>query len=432
MRLEITYNDPLANRIRATIDTEKPIPSIYPSFQRASAQRAPSATAYHDPSSSSESQPRSPSPELPPEQDYSSWFEPVPENALPTATNLFAPASALPLFASASALLNANMSALPEPSPQELTQSQAPIIPVIGFMKASKKGFLAPSAIALQEAEKKMQVWQEGDSTPDPAAPIASQPQSQAQSLSQALYQSTTPQRPVMVASDHSFSSPVVVPDTPTPAGSSEYGGFGRAVMGAPSNTSFSAPSITPGLNAGSLKQKPKAFKSPLLKSKPSNSNTNANYASSPLNPNRSHGFGFASASSQHPLAGTPINATTPVRPTEGSGLGGAAGFVTPMRSLHATAPKTTVVRSTPAKFNTPFKPGMRPGEAGRVALDTEVAKKERDSVFNSPTKVTSPTEARPNLNKGKGKERWKAFDLCKFQRCFCFNASIHLHCFIL
>ena len=65
---------------------------------------------------------------------------------------------------------------------------------------------------------------------------------------------------------------------------------------------------------------------------------------------------GFANARSQHPLATSPI--------TSSSSRLSPTSFKTPAR------PKG---RNASARFVTPFKPGMRPGEPGRKLLDEQI-----------------------------------------------------------
>lgn len=346
---------------------------------------------------------RSPSPDIPPEQDFSAWFAPLPEDVLGSTAALFAPASALPakssLFAPAAAMHIAADDFAPSSSSQALQSA-----PITGFMRASNKGFLAPSAAALEEAKKKIQAWQDDPIHTDPAA-LVTENQSQENASNRA------PQLPRNVADSSfaSFDSLAKMPETPTPAGA----GLGRETTGNILLPAFS----TPSAGLGGARQKPKAFKSPLLKNKPSHSSVTA-FTSSPLNPKHSNGFGFTSASSQHthPLAASPTNANmTPVRPTTNTPLAGSsagAAFVTPMRPLSGTKPHSAI-RSTPARFNTPFKPGMRPGEAGRVALENASERQAKEIVLTQ--HVVVPGAIRGVLTANKGKARAKYFDLGKF-----------------
>jgi breast cancer 2 susceptibility protein len=101
------------------------------------------------------------------------------------------------------------------------------------------------------------------------------------------------------------------------------------------------------------------------------------------------------------------------------------------MKSLLGVTPRVvnassnpSAVRSTPAKFVTPFKAGMRPGEKGRVALEGAKKEKDRDREVLSSSMVV-PMKQRTgnmaNVVKGNAKRRWKAFDLCEFSDLFFF-----------
>jgi breast cancer 2 susceptibility protein len=432
------------------------LPSIYPSFQRASAPlpgpqgpglgfTSASVLSLDDllssqsqPQSQSESRPRSP--EIPPEIDYSAWFAPIPKSALPPTANLFTPASALPLtlpqdeglFGPASDLPNATDGTTVTNS-EEAQVQQAPMI--LGRLATSHERFLEPSAAALELAEKKLRAWQAGDPDLMHLRPSALKVVGGAQKTDV-----SPPKSPVLgAACENELDSlgQMRTPDTPTPAGSS---GFGRASMVATTcketagnlptfsalSMGFSEPSAGGVGLGGDIKHKfkPKPFKSPLLKNSTSNATSMSGYTSSPLNPNRPQlsGSGFAPASAAHPLAGPPLtlnDTTTPVRSALSRSV--AAGFVTPMRSLLSVGPRNvhasaSVVRSTPAKFVTPFKDGMRPGEKGRVALDSV---REVGIPIVRPPQTSGATIA-STLQSGKGKERWKAFDLGTFSpACF-------------
>jgi breast cancer 2 susceptibility protein len=206
------------------------------------------------------------------------------------------------------------------------------------------------------------------------------------------------------------------MPDTPTPAGP----GCGRApastrtTSGEGCMPSFSTRFL--GFNAASgngIKQnvRPKPFKSPLLKNKASYPvSTVEGFVGSPLNPNRFHlsGSGFAPANIPHPLAAPPVtlNAMTiPSQPASSLPVGGV-GFVTPLKSLGVAARNANGLRSTPAKFVTPFKTGMKPEGCGRVVPEGA------NKVVGSAMVISARHVARNSPSKGK--ERWKAFDLCK------------------
>lgn len=274
---------------------------------------------------------RSPSPEIPPETDYSAWFRPEP--ALPTT--------------------------LPPVGFQTAKFASASSIPIAGFLKASNKGWIAPSVAALAKAEEKMkQIWQEGDA--DQRLQPTDENLQLASASASVLASSGESPRPVFraVQNSKSFTSP----GTPTPAS-----GFVRPSVSSPSGIDF-------------LEGKGKAklfFKSPLINST-MNATPNKTLATgSPLNPNnfkQSHAS-FTTAGSQHPFTSTSIAiAATPSRP--------AAAFDTPVRSTAFSTPVRSLglvprggamrnsITSGPAKFVTPFKVGMAPGEPGRNQLE--------------------------------------------------------------
>ncbi|KAG6900514.1 hypothetical protein C0993_009467 [Termitomyces sp. T159_Od127] len=200
---------------------------------------------------------RSSSPEEPPNQDYDAWFEPA--GAIPPIT-----------FQSASSSL--------------LTPA--------GFMKASNKGFIAPSSAALAKAQAKMRdIWQESDSL-DPSTPsIRNNPENIFQPASSLSTKS--PRRPALqpVVNSPGIGSP----STPSPAG------FSRPLT-KPSST------MTPTELFISRNSKP--FKSPLLAKKAGTSTSMESPRSTLTTPYR---LGvFATTKAQHPLAAAPITADFP------------------------------------------------------------------------------------------------------------------------
>jgi breast cancer 2 susceptibility protein len=212
-----------------------------------------------------------------------------------------------------------------------------------GFVKLSDRSFIAPSESALKKAQEKMKAWQEDDPLPPQVAhsPLASQP---ADSL----------------ASNHA-------PSSPSPAV------FNRA-------SALHAPGVLGDLdsNREDSLAKVKAFKSPLLaKQLKPLLTSGTGYTSSPLNPHRPAPTAFASAS-HHPLA------STPARPSVGIHRGIASG------SARATSGKP--------KFATPFKPGMRPGDPGRAALEKG---KEKERIRQPPLPPTPCGNARPKESSG-------------------------------
>ncbi|KAG6889981.1 hypothetical protein C0995_012941 [Termitomyces sp. Mi166 len=250
---------------------------------------------------------RSLSPEEPPDQDYDAWFQPA---------GIIPPVS----FQSAS--------------------SNLPTL--AGFTKASNKGLIAPSSAALAKAQTKMkEIWQEYDSlntspVTRPSTPLAGDSENLFQTAS-----SISRNSPCRPALQSVLNSPGVgSPSTPSPTG------FSR-----PLNKPSSA--MTPTELFISKNSKP--FKSPLL---PKKADISASVESprSTFNP-PSRLSGFATTKSQHPLASAPITADF-------------ASVTTPARHPKALAPRSSVKRSVPAAFVTPFKPGMEPGQPGRLRLE--------------------------------------------------------------
>jgi breast cancer 2 susceptibility protein len=388
-----------------------------------------------DPVSSSQPQSRSPSPSSPVEKDYSAWFAPIPESILLPTANLFAPASALPLSPPQAASLFGLASALPTADDTttdddvERVPEHAQSVPMIGFMKASHKAYLKPSAEALELAKEKIRVWQEGDPEPEPAGTPA--PKSPRRTI------------PGSIEESDSVESPGRMPDTPTPAGPSASSALGlgrlpglttsRGIGFSTVSQNFTGTAA--GMNGGAKHNiRPKPFKPPLLKNKAPHPTSNAaGFTGSPLNPNRPHlfgtGTGFTPASAPHPLAAPPLTpgattTTTPVRSTPSLPIG-PAGFITPMRPLLGVTSRVDVntnasaVRCTPAKFVTPFKAGMRPGEKGRVALESAKKGKDNEGQVLSGSTSVSTLQRTANSGRGKGKERWSAFDLGEFPMRF-------------
>lgn len=326
---------------------------------------------------SSQDHPRSPSPEVPQEKDYSSWFEPDP---------ILAPvgfqAASLPVVSS---------------------QPEVPI-PVIGFMKASNKGWIAPSNTSLTLAKQKMRIWQEGD--PDPA-PISSQ---NSDNDIPCVPASRDSPRPVLRAVENSYSLGQT-PDTPSPAGA----GLGRATM-IGVLPSFSTPSSVSGRMEDKGKAKP--FKSPFINTslKPlyTPATSNPVFSSSPLNPTRPSQNAFSLEAPHHPLASTPITGSS-FRDLAPPSRAGNAAFTTPLRPARVNSPNTQTTPGKP-RFVTPFKPGMRPGEPGRVKLDETRRNEMKTTTTATDSWLKRPRQSvdhEPVKDKAKGKERWRAFDLC-------------------
>ena len=276
---------------------------------------------------------RSPSPEVPADADYASWFDPVPADLPVTfAIPVFTKASAAPVFAKASAMA--------------------------GFSKASSSAVIMPSETALAKAKAKLEAWEKED--PEAAAGDENATDffsSGAQRFDgpvgfQRAYAAHGEHSPVKRPALGTLPNILNTPNTPTPLG------FGRPTNGVPSKP------ITSSIAA----QRSAAFKSPLAKSL--HTHPTANLPGSPLNPNRpTSSLGFTTASGNpHPLAGTPFTAP---RPSTNVPIT-SAGFATPLR---ATTP-AAAIRTRPAKFVTPFKANMKPGEAGRLNLPQSAAVK--------------------------------------------------------
>ena len=163
-----------------------------------------------------------------------------------------------------------------------------------------------------------------------------------------------------------------------------------------PLGTSFSRASIAGSplvISSPSHPRPPKAFRSPLLK----NTHTsNGVMHGSPLNPKRPISSStFTSAASQLPHAlSVSVNASPGLAITPQAGFTSSSSLLTPFRS---NIRPTGVLRTRPAPFVTPFKPGMRPGEPGRSKLGQSpvvttpplaVVKKEAPQIW--PTKDTT------------------------------------------
>ncbi|KAJ7597455.1 hypothetical protein C8J56DRAFT_320264 [Mycena floridula] len=224
----------------------------------------------------------------------------------------FMPPNAVPDFQSASSMSDKNIS--------------------IGFQTASKS-VLVPSAAALAKAKAKMNEWEAEKENPDSADDSSKS-----------------------FASD-SFSSDSILPSFSRPA----FKGLENATPATPSPATRQIPTsfASPLLDRGT-----KAFKPPFFKAGPKPSSS-PSQLSSPVVPSAGPPT-FTTPRLQHPLASAPITATpqTPARPIPP--LSSSSAFHTPLRSgVNAAA-----ARSTTPRFKTPFKPGMRPGEPGRKAIE--------------------------------------------------------------
>ncbi len=201
------------------------------------------------------------------------------------------------------------------------------------FQTASK-GIIAPSAEAIAKAQALLSKW--GDNGKEDAPSESSETLRPLLPPNLALFQTAsslakndTPSRPAL----RTVRNILDTPQTPTPGASSHS-----------SVTSISLPSL-----AASLTAKPKAFKSPFMK------------------PPLKSAFSPASVSQNLP----PSSAATPVRPKHPLSNAPVTVplYASPKSANALTLPKPIILRSTPAKFVTPFKPGMRPGEPGHTKL---------------------------------------------------------------
>ncbi|KAF8971701.1 hypothetical protein BDZ97DRAFT_1913615 [Flammula alnicola] len=267
---------------------------------------------------------------------------------LPTSTIPPAPIA----FASASKVLLAQNHDATHATPVFQVAKFSTGSALAGFTKASNKGVIMPSKEALAKAKAKLDAWQKEEDAklrgtehenhenfPAPAPDISSGFKLASSSL--------LAQSPMRVAFQP-VSNIVDTPATPSPAG------FSR-----PSLPVSAEAHPSPNNNA----YRPKQFKPPMLKQL--NASNNGSMAGSPLNSNRpTASLGFTSAASQHPhpLAAPPISAVSIAPQHESSG---SSAFTTPLR----TKINTTISRTTPIPFKTPFKPGMGPSEPGRLSL---------------------------------------------------------------
>ena len=276
---------------------------------------------------------RSPSPEEPPPgPDFGAWFNP-------------APLEALPLFTSAKSIV------VPE---------------LVGITKASMNGVIKPSSEALAKAKALLEVWQSEDLDPSTTTDETNPPTSLARIAASAQKPTSvnviTPQRVALRAVENGPGRP-------------PSSGFSHASTGGPPRV-ISSPSFL---------YRTKAFRSPLLKNMHT---SNSIMPGSPLNSNRPiSSLNFSSAASQlpHPLS---VNASLGPASTPQAGFASSSSFMTPPRSsVHPSG----ILRTRPAPFVTPFKPGMRPGDPGRSKLGQTVA--------TSPLALNAPARKEPPQN---------------------------------
>jgi len=262
---------------------------------------------------------RSPSPEGSPlERNYDDWFRPAPTDLSTTFVKpVFTKGSLAPGFA--------------KPSGSIIVPSEA------ALAKAKAK-------IAAWEKEDAMLEGKKGDSA-DYALPRDS-PKLSSVENGCLLQERHSPKRPAL----STISSILNTPDTPSPAFSKV------AALEVPQK----------GMVSSLLSQRHAAFRSPLPARLPTS--VQPNFSSSPLNSNRNvTSVGSTSASSNaHPLSSTPLAAAGP---SFGSS------------TLHRSSISTPTMRTRPAKFITPFKPHMRPGEPGGLVYHQ----------IKNPVSVTAP-----------------------------------------
>ncbi|KAG2368840.1 hypothetical protein BDR07DRAFT_1390250 [Suillus spraguei] len=292
---------------------------------------------------------RSPSPEVPPEVDYSSWFTSAP------------PATFVGFQSAASRLDKAKENVL------EATASHST---PIGFTSVGKGKLMIPSTAALRKAEEKIQLWQgEVDDL--------SSSQHSGGFVSSTSVQPSSLQRTVLGAVHNSLSPQI--PDTPTPAMPTRksFEAGVRSTLGAPT------------LGVSDFKGKQKAFKSPLIASvasrQPITVTAGSAYVNSPLNPHRQ---GFA----------------TPVRPPASANPTGA------FRPLGLT-PRNLRGGLVKNKFVTPFKPGVKPPELNNAtsAIPSSTA---ASSSLQQPMYPPSATQSPRPMKKASEKGTGKVFNL--------------------
>ncbi|KZT73350.1 hypothetical protein DAEQUDRAFT_465445 [Daedalea quercina L-15889] len=326
------------------------------------------------------------SPDASEEQDYSDWFSagipkgaatgfqsaravktaPHPDDPTPPLDPALA---ALPTFTSSRILFEEERG-----PPMSQINAEAPAISgftsAINYVHSMESGTVVrdwakPSAEALALAAAKLKAWDteiEEDFTIDPPAP-------------------DTFGRPALRAMENSPASPGI-PDSPSPAGT----GFARA-----SSSLGKFPAL--GKN--------KAFKSPLLvrPSPIAASPTRPPNVSSPLNPNA-----VASSSKQPPVP------MTPTRPGTSLFTPLVTRTVTPAKAL-GLIPRRLGFNSGAGKpkFVTPFKPGMRPGEPGRIQLGQMTQEASQRSAV-----VVVAGSPRPACYNNKATGKTTFFDLTK------------------
>ncbi|TFK56629.1 hypothetical protein OE88DRAFT_41546 [Heliocybe sulcata] len=370
------------------------------------------------------------SPDVPPERDYAAWFESdsnLSMNAGFTSANLLlakGPGDKDDDFASNLEDNSASQSAF---------APDAGVVPVLGFTSAKalsraepsinpgtsfsgfqsakfvEDSFVAPSEVDMSAMSGFTSARTAATTTmsgPSPLLlPSAKGPDKFALS-EEALKRAAERLKQWEEDDDENEFGAHDVPETPTrpsirpvqkPAVTSEE--IPRLISRVPT---FSKPSVS-AVGSTPL-TKPKAFKSPLLPSTQKATLSSSNiprYTNSPLNPNpkRKPLAAYNNANKDFASPAHPVEKPAPP-PTPLSAS--PAIFSTPRKLLGVT-PRRSAVSSTPVrKFVTPFKPGLRPGEPGRMQLEQENAKKK--ATFAAPKIATSPAPRRASNTGVKGK----------------------------
>ncbi|KAJ4485769.1 hypothetical protein J3R30DRAFT_3441936 [Lentinula aciculospora] len=315
------------------------------------------------------------SPEPPDEKDYSSWFE---STGIPSTIG-FQTAK------SASTLTSFNFVSAIEPTALFSTASSLvdkEQLPVPEFRTARKGGgLLAPSAVALAKAKEKIRTWQEEEPNLSLASNTGdSYSRFPLRSLQNGVSERETPCPPTHGSG---FASASQLSNSFTSASNFASGSSSNK------HSTFVSPLIGKAKSQNVDPNRPKPFKSPLISTH-----------KAPITPSKSlHSIAstFSSARSQHSLAAPQFNSfQTPVRPANAhisspfapSSLAESStqkpssstfkrhlaitpnNFTTPARRMLHSTHNAERVQAIPVKFVTPFKIGMKPGEAGRVELE--------------------------------------------------------------
>lgn len=259
-----------------------------------------------------------------------------------------APLEALPLFTSAKSVV------VPE---------------LVGITKTSMSGVIKPSREALAKAKALLEVWESEDVNPstDEINP----------STSLVKVNASIIQKPASAKILPMSSQRVALRTVGNTHGASPSSGFSHGSIAGPPRV----------ISSPSLLYRPKAFRPPLLKNMHI---SNGVMPGSPLNLK----LGSAPSRLAHPLSAS-VNAS-PASTPEASVVSPSSSM-TPLRS---DVRPSGMLRTRPAPFVTPFKPGMRPGDPGRSKLGQATAVTTSSLVLNAAAKKEVPqkclTEDRP------------------------------------